>query len=211
MSHILLLGDSIFDNKTYVGANGKDVITHLRENLQNHSQATLRADDGSLIENVSRQLLDTPMDTTHFVVSVGGNNAIMNADVLQMKAENSAQVFIELAERRDAFELQYKEMLRNIRSKNLPTAVCTIYFPNFSEAIFQSLAVTALSVFNDVIIRQACTYGLPIIDLRLICNERSDYANEIEPSDKGGKKIAMKILEVVETHDFSSKRTIIYY
>jgi hypothetical protein len=211
MTHILLLGDSIFDNKAYIGANGKDVITHLRENLPNNWQATLKAIDGSVIENVSKQLLDAPSDTTHFVVSVGGNNAIRNADILQMKVEHSAEVLSEIAERRDTFEFHYKEMLRNVLSKNLPTAVCTVYFPNFPEAIFQRLAVTALSVFNDVIIRQASINGLPIIDLRLICNEADDYANEIEPSDKGGKKIAAKILEVVEKHDFSNKKTSIYY
>ena len=101
-------------------------------------------------------------------------------------------------------------MLRNVLSKNLPTAVCTIYFPNFSEAIFQRLAVTALSVFNDVIIRYAIINNLPIIDLRLICDEADDYANAIEPSDKGGKKIAAKILELINDHEFLNRRTQVF-
>ena len=63
--------------------------------------------------------------------------------------------------------------------------------------MMQKLAVTALASFNDVIIRQAVLNGLPLIDLRLICSEASDYANPIEPSDTGGKKIAGKILELV--------------
>jgi hypothetical protein len=202
MPHIVLLGDSIFDNKSYVGANGKDVIAHLREISPDDWQATLQAVDGSVIENVSKQSLDTPPDATHFIVSVGGNDAIGNADVLQMKADSSAQVFNELAKRRETFEFHYKEMLRKLLSKNVPTAVCTVYFPNFPEETFQRLAVTALAVFNDVIIRQAILNNLPIIDLRLICNEADDYANPIEPSDKGGKKIAAKILELINNHDF---------
>ncbi len=210
MAHIVLFGDSIFDNKVYVGENGKDVITHLRERLPNGWQATLKSVDGSMIENVSEQLLDTPTDATHFVVSVGGNNAIMNSDILQMKADSSAEVLSEIADRREIFELHYEKMLQNLLSKNLPTAVCTIYFPNFPEAIFQRLAVTALSVFNDVIIRQAIINDLPIIDLRLICNETDDYANEIEPSDKGGKKIAAKILELINKHEFSNGRTQVF-
>ena len=210
MAHVVLFGDSIFDNKAYVGENGKDVITHLREHLPNDWQATLKAVDGSLIENVSEQLLDIPFDTTHFVVSVGGNNAIMNSDVLQMKANNSAEVLSEIADRRETFERHYEKMFRNVLSKNLPTAVCTIYFPNFPEALFQRLAVTALSVFNDVIIRQAIANNLPIIDLRLICNEGADYANSIEPSDKGGKKIAAKILELINKHEFSNRRTEVF-
>jgi hypothetical protein len=210
MAHVVLLGDSIFDNKAYVGKNGKDVITHLREYLPNDWQATLKAVDGSLIENVSRQLLDILTDATHLVISVGGNNAIMNSDVLQMKAGNSAEVLQEIADRREIFERHYEKMLQNVLSKNLPTAVCTIYFPNFPEAIFQRLAVTALSVFNDVIIRQAIANNLPIIDLRLICNEAADYANAIEPSDKGGKKIAAKILELINKHEFSNRRTEVF-
>ena len=210
MAHIVLFGDSIFDNKVYVGENGKAVITHLRERLPNGWQATLKAVDGSMIENVSEQLLDTPTDATHFVVSVGGNNAIMNSDILQMKADSSAEVLSEIADRREIFELHYEKMLQNLLSKNLPTAVCTIYFPNFPETIFQRLAVTALSVFNDVIIRQAIINDLPIIDLRLICNETDDYANEIEPSNKGGKKIAAKILELINKHEFSNRRTQVF-
>lgn len=210
MAHIVLFGDSIFDNKVYVGANGKDVITHLRESLPYDWQVTLKAVDGSMIENVSEQLLDTPTNATHFVVSVGGNNAIMNSDILQMKADNSAKVLSEIADRRETFERHYERMLQNLLSKNLPIAVCTIYFPNFPEVVFQRLAVTALSVFNDVIIRQAIINDLPIIDLRLICNEADDYANEIEPSDKGGKKIAAKILELINRYEFSNGRTQVF-
>ena len=70
MSHIVLLGDSIFDNRAYVGVGGKDVVTHLREMLPNDWQATLNAVDGSIIENVSSQLLRIPKDATHLVVSV---------------------------------------------------------------------------------------------------------------------------------------------
>lgn len=209
MAHVVLVGDSIFDNKIYVG-DGRDVITHLREMLPEGWKATLKAVDGSLIENVSEQLLELPADATHIIVSVGGNNAIMNADVLQISVSNSAETFNEIANRGEIFESQYEEMLANLSAKNISTAVCTIYFPNFSEAVFQRLAVTALSVFNDVIIRKAISKGLPIIDLRLICSETDDYANEIEPSDKGGKKIAAKILELIEKYDFSENQTRVF-
>jgi hypothetical protein len=173
-------------------------------------QATLKAIDGSIIANVSGQLSGIPSDATHLVVSVGGNDAIRNADVLQMNARNSAEVLSAIADRLDTFESHYKEMLRVVLAKNLPTAICTVYYPNFPEPIFQRLAVTALSVFNDAIIRQAIVNNLPIIDLRLICSEPDDYANAIEPSDKGGRKIAARIFELVKTHDFSSRKTQVF-
>jgi len=46
--------------------------------------------------------------------------------------------------------------------------------------------------------------------LRLICNEANDYANAIEPSDKGGKKIAANILELINKHEFSNRRTEVF-
>jgi len=57
--------------------------------------------------------------------------------------------------------------------------------------------VTALSVFNDRITRAAFARNLPVIDLRLICDQDEDYANPIEPSVRGGDKIAAAIAGLV--------------
>ncbi|HLM02524.1 MAG TPA: SGNH/GDSL hydrolase family protein [Pyrinomonadaceae bacterium] len=211
MPHIVLLGDSIFDNKAYVGSE-PDVITHLRRRLPAADwQATLKAVDGSVVENVDAQLSRIPDDATHLVVSVGGNNALMNADVLQLKAGSAAEVLNVLANRAGDFESQYSRMLANILRRALPTVVSTVYYPNFPEPLIQKIATTALTIFNDAILRQAILAGVPVLDLRLICNEASDYANPIEPSGKGGGKIAAKISEVAQTHDFSARKTCVYF
>lgn len=209
MTHIVLLGDSIFDNKAYVSTE-PDVVSHLRAMIPADWQATLRAVDGSVVDEVAGQLARVPEDATHLVVSVGGNNAIMNADILSLKANSAAEVFDALANRAADFETQYRAMLETVTSKNLPTAVSTVYFPNFPDAFMQKIASAALAAFNDAIIRQAIAHGLPFLDLRLICSQKSDYANEIEPSGKGGRKIAAKILELIQTHDFSAPRTRVY-
>jgi hypothetical protein len=60
------------------------------------------------------------------------------------------------------------------------------------------VAVAALSVFHDSIVRAAFARGLPLLALRLICTEAGDYANSIEPSARGGEKIARAIAEFVE-------------
>jgi hypothetical protein len=54
-----------------------------------------------------------------------------------------------------------------------------------------------LTVFNDAILRVAFENALSVIDLRLICNTPSDYANPIEPSSLGGAKIAAAIARVM--------------
>ena len=70
--------------------------------------------------------------------------------------------------------------------------------------------MAALTLFNDCIVRAAAADGFPLLDLRLICKERGDYANEIEPSDSGGLKIARAIKRLVTEHDFSARRATIY-
>jgi hypothetical protein len=213
MNHIVLLGDSVFDNRAYVGRGERDVIFHLRDMIPSDWQATLAAVDGSVVENVGGQLARIPAEAgaTHLFVSVGGNDALMNSDLLQMRASSSAEVFDALASRAGDFESRYKTMLETILRLNLPTAVCTIYFPNFPDAFLQKIATAALSVFNDAIIRQAFAAGVPLLDLRFICSEKTDYANEIEPSDQGGRKIAAKIFEIVRAHDFSRRQTSVYF
>jgi hypothetical protein len=73
--NVVLLGDSIFDNKAYVG-DGPDVIAQLREALPSGSTATLAARDGSTTNDIAGQLATAPKNATHLVVSVGGNNAL---------------------------------------------------------------------------------------------------------------------------------------
>jgi hypothetical protein len=55
----------------------------------------------------------------------------------------------------------------------------------------------ALATFNDVILRVAFEHRLSLIELRLICDEPGDYANPIEPSESGGRKIAQAIATAV--------------
>ncbi len=44
-----------------------------------------------------------------------------------------------------------------------------------------------LTVFNDVIAREAFARGLLLIDLRLVCDRDEDFANPIELSARRGE------------------------
>ena len=209
MNHIVLLGDSVFDNKAYIDG-GLDVIEQIRRQIPAGWKASLLAVDGSVVENVRNQALDLPDDATHLVISTGGNDAILNAGILQQKVASSAEVLDKLADIAGEFEYRYREMLQSVLSLNKPTAVCTIYYPRIPEQFTQKIAVAALATFNDVIIRLAFQSGVPLIDLRLVCDENSDYANEIEPSEKGGGKIANAIVRLVSDHNYESRRTEVF-
>lgn len=88
--------------------------------------------------------------------------------------------------------------------------MCTIYDGNFDDPMEQGPASTVLMVFNDVIVRAAVDFRMPLIDLRAICSDPADYANPIEPSAAGGRKIAQVIARVVQAHDFAGSPTSIY-
>ena len=51
-------------------------------------------------------------------------------------------------------------MMTEVLAHGLPIAICTIYYPRFPGAALQKVAVTALTVFNDCIIRAALARGL---------------------------------------------------
>ena len=80
MKHIVLLGDSIFDNGAYVDG-GPDVIKQLRSKLPQDWQASLLAVDGSVTTNVIDQIAGIPAAATHLIVSVGGNDGLSRADI----------------------------------------------------------------------------------------------------------------------------------
>ncbi len=209
MTHIVLLGDSVFDNGAYV-RGGPDVIKQLRGHLSRDDRATLCAVDGHVTSNVPAQMQKIPTDATHFVVSAGGNDALRNMAVLDEGAASLAAALERLTDVTAEFRQSYRAMLAAVLKPGLPTAICTIYDPRFPNYRLQRLAVTALALFNNAILREAAERGLPVLDLRLICNEDEDYANPIEPSTRGGEKIAATIVRLIRDHDFQRKRTEIY-
>ena len=209
MSHVVLLGDSIFDNAAYLVAGEPDVVRQVRRRLPDGSQATLLAVDGDTMRGVHDQLRLLPPDATHLIVSVGGNDALGRAAFLEAPARSTAEALMGLAGIGEEFERGYAAMLDGVLAHGLPTAICTVYYPRFPEPCLQRIAVAALTVFNDCIIRAAFTHGIPLIDLRLICAQASDYANAIEPSARGGEKISRAIADLVE-HGFTGGRTEVF-
>jgi hypothetical protein len=209
MSHVVLLGDSIFDNAAYV-RGGPDVIRQLRDALPAGWRATLAAVDGAVTGAVAHQMKGLPPDASHLVVSVGGNDALRHLGIFEDASRTIADAVTRLGAIGHGFARDYEAMLDAVRARALPTAMCTIYEPRFPDPRMQRLAVTGLCLFNDAITRQAFARGLPLIDLRLVCNEDGDYANPIEPSSQGGEKIARAIAGLLADHDFSQGRTEVF-
>lgn len=168
------------------------MAAQVRAALPSGWQVTLLAGDGSVADQVPAQLRRLPADASHLVISAGGNDGLLATDVLRQGVGSVGEGLLALAAARDAFADSYRPMLAGALATGLPVAVCTIYnTPSWAHK--QRVIKAALALFNDVITRIAFASGAALIDLRLICNEDEDYANPIEPSAKGGAKIAAAI------------------
>jgi hypothetical protein len=189
--HVALLGDSIFDNASYTRGE-PDVVTHLRGLLPHDWQASLLALDGCVSADLDEQLPRVSHDVTHLVISVGGNDALMYSDLLNRPVLSTGDALRLFRERVERFETDYRTAIGGALALGRPTTICTVYNGNLPASQAPNARI-ALAMFNDVILRVAFEHHLPAIELRLICNEPADYANPIEPSGRGGWKIAQAI------------------
>lgn len=205
---IVLVGDSIFDNAIYVP--GEPCVTEqLRARVRDGVDVSMLAIDGDFTSDVHKQIKKMPAQATHIFVSAGGNDALRYSYSFTKEYSSSVQLFTEWSAIQKEFRNSYRAMLEAVIALERHTAVCTIY-----DAVpgVDAFAITALSLFNDVITAEAIYAGVPVVDLRWICTEASDYSRQspIEPSSQGGAKISEALNRVFEEHDFESDRTVVF-
>jgi lysophospholipase L1-like esterase len=211
MAHIVLLGDSIFDNAPYVPA-GTHVQAQLQSLVPPVDLVSLLARDGSVLTDMVAQvarLQELPEEADWLVVSCGGNDVLGLVGAMQSKVGSVIEAAALLANWQAEFRRDYRRMLNLVLSRRKPVALATIYdgVPGLDPGLR-----TALAPFNDVILREAIAHRLPVLDLRLICDQPDDYASmsPIEPSVQGGGKIAATIAQLVREQDPGARRTVVY-
>jgi hypothetical protein len=188
--HVVLAGDSIFDNDCYVpGEPG--VLNQLRQSLPAGWTASKVAVDGDVIADVRRQVKNLPRDVTDLIVSVGGNDALRHAWLLG--EVRTAQDLLRLMQGPLAeFRAEYAAMLDHLAPFSARLQVCTIYTAiPFAEPLWRTFAPFALDQFNQIILAEAAERGVPVLRLDLACVEARDFSalSPIEPSAQGGQKI----------------------
>jgi hypothetical protein len=109
MEHMVLLGDSIFDNATYV-PEGTEVSTQLRSMLADHLVSLLAA-DGNTLSNMVAQVLrlrDLPEPATRLVVSCGGNDVLALVSAMQSPVRSVLEATELLASWQSNFRRDYR-------------------------------------------------------------------------------------------------------
>lgn len=204
--HIALVGDSTLDNKAYTDG-GPSVTEHLNDALPPSDDATLIAVDGAQLRDLPHQIDTLPSDATHIVLSIGGNDAAMEVDVLSSPTTTVMDALIAVDDRVQSFASLYREKLRQICSTGLPVTVCTIYNGDFDVSTGEQQAIkAALQMWNSEILQAAIDQDCPVIDLRRVCTSREDFTRQIEPSERGGRKVAQAIAKYFEAPDACGPR-----
>ena len=199
-THIALLGDSIFDNAGYTDG-APDVVTHLRGIVPAGTRTTLLAVDGSTTSSVfDHQVPRLATDVTHAAVSMGGNDALLGSDALDLRVDSTAEALTLFGHRAAEFEGKYRRALEPIVNQVPRVVISTIYRPMLPEPE-GSLVAIGLALYNDVILRTGFEWHLPVIDLRFVVVDREDFANALEPSSEGGRKIALAISAALGVRD----------
>ena len=199
-AHLALIGDSIFDNAPYVDP-GLAVSDHIQPLLANW-KVTLLAVDGDTTRDIAGQLEDLPEDVTHLALSIGGNDALQCVSSLQNPCNDLMEALAALGAIQSNFRSHYVKALQKVRALERPLVLCTIYdkVPGLAQEF-----KTALSLFNDVIVSEAARHQLPVLDLRHLCTDPEDYSalSPIEPSSRGGHKIATALARILNAWEAS--------
>ena len=186
---IILMGDSILKNNLYV-ENGKAVEDILREKTS--ANTIVFAKDDAMITDIYIQLEKLPYDldeeTTTLFLSVGGNNILTNF-VNSDHDESQEHVLSTMFK-------AYKRLVKTIKTKmnNAKLILVDIYYP-------QNLQCTQyhpiIKEWNKLLHDFGNDQSLDVMKISALLNEPSDFTLNIEPSDKGGEKIANQIITYI--------------
>ena len=203
MSVVSLLGDSIIDNKIYVQNGELSVKEHLEE--MSESMFNQIAVDGHTTKDVLNLQLDQlPKICTHKVLSIGGNDLLEQVSFLKNKEVLTAKEVMEQAVCKLApIKKRYRTIVEKLSQENSKLLLCTVYEGNLTNDLFyRDIAFASqamVSMLNDVIFSTAATFNVDVLELRNIFTTPEDYANPIEPSHIGGKKLASRIIEWIRS------------
>ena len=201
---VALLGDSIIDNKVYVGENELSVTEHLRKINETDYYFEMIAVDGDTTREVIDNQLENIGDSTwRIVLSIGGNDLLQKLHIMFNETSGMIESLEVASKTVEEIKTRYEEILVHLKTLNRPVILCTIYEGDLQSdpdlAVIEEAAKVLLGMMNDAIHFLGNKHDIEVLELRNIFTEVSDYANPIEPSHSGGEKLAKAIIDWVES------------
>ena len=202
MAVVNLLGDSIIDNKIYVGPHELSVTEHLH-NLCDDVINSIAVDGHTTKDVIHNQLDLLPQYSTHQVLSIGGNDLLQNMYFLKNRERLSAnEVFEQAVGIMAPIKRRYQTIVEKLSLQDSNILLCTVYEGNLLNApLLYDIALSSkamVSMLNDIVYSTANMYNAEVLELRNIFTKPRDYANPIEPSHIGGSKFALEINDWIQ-------------
>jgi hypothetical protein len=189
---IVLLGDSILKNNSYV-PDGKAVDNILEErSLKNDKNIELYslAENNSKIVDVYSQINKIPLDinnkSTTIFLSSGGNDIL--SFYVDQQGDTTDTGFL------NTMLAAYKKLVKSIQTRMdlCQIVLLDVYYPTSNQfAQYKPI----LEQWNSLIATYARENSLGLLQISQIVTSNDDFTLGIEPSEKGGEKIAQSILD----------------
>ena len=200
---LVLLGDSIIDNKTYVLDGEFSVLEHIKSKTE--IPVTQLALDGATTDDVlDNQLSNISSEASHIVLSVGGNDLLNEIGFLMEDFKYTPNQVLERCYSLIApVTKKYESIVTTLQTSKIRAnlLLCTVYEGDLEGSVmYDDIAIssrTMLSLFNDSVYKTHNMFKTGILELRHIFTNKEDYANPIEPSHQGGVKLADKLVRCV--------------
>jgi hypothetical protein len=202
MAVVNLLGDSIIDNKIYVGPHELSVTEHLH-NLCDDVINSIAVDGHTTKDVIHNQLDLLPQYSTHQVLSIGGNDLLQNMYFLKNRERLSTnEVFEQAVGIMAPIKRRYQTIVQKLSLQDSSILLCTVYEGNLlNDPLLYDIALSSkamVSMLNDIVYSTANMYNAEVLELRNIFTKPRDYANPIEPSHIGGSKFALEINDWIQ-------------
>ena len=183
---IVLLGDSILKNNSYV-SEGKGVDNILEERK---AIVVSLAENNSKIVDVYGQINKIPIDINNnssFIFLSSGGNDILSFYVDQ-HGDTTDTGFL------NTMLAAYKKMIKSIQTRmnNCQIVLVDIYYPTSNQF---SQYRPIIEEWNTLIANYARENSLGLLQISQSVTSTEDFTLGIEPSEKGGAKIAQLILD----------------
>ena len=189
---IVLLGDSILKNNSYV-TDGKAVDNIIEErSLKNDKNIELYslAENNSKIVDVYSQISKIPLSinnkSTTIFLSSGGNDIL--SFYVDQHGDTTDTGFL------NSMLAAYKKLVKAIQTRMdlCQIVLLDVYYPTCNQfAQYKPI----IEEWNSLIATYARENSLGLLQISQIVTSNDDFTLGIEPSEKGGEKIAQSILD----------------
>ena len=186
---IVLLGDSILKNNSYV-PDGKAVDNIIEERNNKNIELYSLAENNSKIVDVYSQINKIPLDinnkSTTIFLSSGGNDIL--SFYVDQQGDPTDTEFL------NTMLADYKKLIKSIQTRMdlCQIVLLDVYYPTSNQfAQYKPI----LEQWNSLIATYARENSLGLLQISQIVTSNDDFTLGIEPSEKGGEKIAQSILD----------------